>query len=88
MGVPPGSYTVIVEDPVAADGRRTSTSEDYLYVIDRYSPSKSDFKYVADQHRRDFELKLDTKDYIPTVAVNEETAGVSSTTGEAAPKVP
>lgn len=62
-GVPPGTYKVIIEDPAAADGLQTSTEEDYLYVIDRYGPAKSDMTYEADQHRSDFELKLDTKEY-------------------------
>ncbi len=62
-GVPPGTYIVHIEDPAAADGGQTSTEPDYLYVIDRYSPYKSDLKYVADQHRTDYELKLDTKEY-------------------------
>ncbi len=65
MGVPPGSYRVYVEDPGAADGRQTSDNPDYLYVINRYSPEKSDYKYVADRDQLDFELKLDTKDYVP-----------------------
>lgn len=62
-GVPPGGYTVHIQDPAAADGLQTSTEENYLYVIDRYSPQKSDLKYTADAHRSDLELKLDTKEY-------------------------
>lgn len=71
-GVPPGSYTVYVEDPSEADGRQTSTEPDYLYVIDRYSPFKSDYKYVADSDRIDFELKLDTKPYTGPEQPEEE----------------
>ncbi len=78
LGVPPGSYTVYVEDPGAADGRQTSTDPDYLYVIDRYSEGKSDFKYVADQHRLEFELKLDTKEFAPPEAPETEEAVASS----------
>ncbi|GIW98974.1 MAG: hypothetical protein KatS3mg111_2307 [Pirellulaceae bacterium] len=63
IGVPPGSYIVHIEDPAAADGGQTSTDPDYLYVVDRYSPLKSDLKYLADAHRTDFELKLDTREY-------------------------
>jgi hypothetical protein len=63
LGIPPGSYKIFIEDPAAADGLQTSTEPAYLYVIDRYSPLKSDLTYEADQHRTDFELKLDTKEY-------------------------
>lgn len=64
-GVPPGKYTVHISDPVAADGRQTSSDPDYLYVIDRYSSEKSDYIYTADQDRLDFEIKLDTKEWNP-----------------------
>jgi hypothetical protein len=63
FGVPPGTYIVHIEDPVAADGRKTSTEPDYLYVIDRYSPMKSDLKYEADRHRTNFELVLEKREY-------------------------
>ncbi len=62
-GLIPGTYKVSVQDPGAADGRQTSTQPDYLYVIDRYSPEKSEIKYEANQHNTNFELKLDKKDY-------------------------
>lgn len=62
-GVPPGEYTIHIEDPGEADGTRTSTDPDYLYVIDRYGPLKSDLKYVADQHRTNFQLELPEKEY-------------------------
>lgn len=63
IGVPPGTYTVLIEDPAAADGGKTSTEADYLYVVDRYSPQKSSLKYESDAHRADYELKLDTSEY-------------------------
>ncbi len=78
-GLIPGSYTVSVQDPGAADGRKTSTEPEYLYVIDRYSVLKSDIKYEADRHNKNFELKLDTKDYTgPPVRKAPE---VKNTTG-------
>jgi hypothetical protein len=71
-GVPPGSYTVYVEDPGEPDGRRTSLEPSYLYVIDRYSPEKSDYKYVADRHRTDFILRLDTREPVEESEVSGE----------------
>lgn len=62
-GLIPGSYNVSVQDPGAADGRKTSTEPGYLYVIDRYSVLKSDIKYEANKHESNFELKLDKKEY-------------------------
>lgn len=62
-GVPPGTYTVHIEDPAEADGGKTSTEPDYLYVVDRYSPVKSDLLYESDAHRTGWELKLDTSEY-------------------------
>ena len=61
-GVPPGEYKVHIVDPREADGRRTSTEPAYLYVIDRYSPQNSDYRYTADRHREEFEMQLDTRD--------------------------
>ncbi|MEM7476220.1 MAG: hypothetical protein AAF483_14595 [Planctomycetota bacterium] len=68
IGVPPGSYTVHIFDPAADDGGQTIKPgddhyENYSYVVDRYSPDKSDLKYTADSHQTSFELKLDTKEY-------------------------
>jgi hypothetical protein len=60
-GVPKGEYKVFVEDPVAADGRHTSKEAGYLYVTSQYGELTSDVKYVANKHRTDFELKLDTR---------------------------
>ncbi len=72
-GLVPGSYKVSVQDPGAADGRKTSTEPAYLYVIDRYSDQKSDITYEADRHNKNFELKLDTKEYTgPAVRKNTE----------------
>lgn len=83
MGVPPGAYRVYVEDPGAADGRQTSDDPDYLYVINRYSAEKSDYKYVADRDQLDFELKLDTKEYVPPAAdTAETTASLDVSPGE------
>ncbi len=67
-GCPPGTYTIHIEDPAAADGDTTPQKsddfyEDYMYVIERYSPYNSELKYEADAHRSDFELKLDTAEY-------------------------
>lgn len=78
-GVPPGNYLIHVVDPVAADGRKMSTAPEYLYVIDRYSPEKTDVKYTADSHQSNFELKLDKKEYTgPPV---RKAAEVKNTTG-------
>ena len=60
-GVPPGKFKVFVEDPRAADGRKSRIDDDYLYVISRYCELNSDVIYVSDRHRDNFELKLDTK---------------------------
>lgn len=66
-GVPPGNFTIHILDPQAADGGDTSKMVDdpeaYKYVVDRYSPYKSDLKYTSDSHQSNFELKLDTKEY-------------------------
>lgn len=66
-GVPPGNFNVHILDPQAADGGDTSKMvddpESYKYVVDRYSPYKSDLKYTSDSHQSDYELKLDTKEY-------------------------
>ncbi len=62
-GVPPGKYKIIIQDPAKADGGKTSTEPDYLYVTDRYSPQKSDLTYEADQHRTNWELDLPEKEY-------------------------
>lgn len=67
-GVPPGSYTIHIEDPAEADGGRTPKEsdayyEDYMYVIERYSPDNSDLNYEADAHQNDYALTLDTKEY-------------------------
>lgn len=68
-GVPPGTYTIHIMDPAAANGGDTSKQLEgdaavaYRYVVDRYSPQKSDLKYTADAHRSDFEIKLDTAEY-------------------------
>lgn len=78
-GVPPGNYIINVVDPVAADGRKMSTAPEYLYVIDRYSPEKSDVKYTADSHQSNFELKLDKKEY--TGPPIRKAAEVQNTTG-------
>ncbi len=88
MGVPPGGYSVYVEDPGAADGRQTSKEADYLYVIDRYSPDKSDLKYVADRDRIDFELKLDIKEYIAPVVEDPVVEDPESKKAVAAPENP
>lgn len=77
-GVPPGKYTVHISDPVAPDGRQTSSDPGYLYVIDRYSPEKSDYIYTADQDRLDFEIKLDTKDWTPPTSQSADTAASNS----------
>ena len=66
-GVPPGSYTVQIEDPAFADGGTTPKKTDayydqYQYACLRYSTNNSDLKYEADAHRTDYELKLDTKE--------------------------
>ena len=62
-GVPPGKYTIIIQDPAKADGGQTSTEPDYLYVTDRYSPAKSDLTYEADQHRTGWEMELPESEY-------------------------
>ncbi len=67
-GVPPGTYTIHIEDPAEADGGRTPKQsdafyEDYMYVIERYSADNSDLKYEADAHQSGYELQLDTKEY-------------------------
>ncbi|GAB5401927.1 MAG: hypothetical protein Aurels2KO_01580 [Aureliella sp.] len=67
-GLPPGGYTVHIEDPAAADGGTTPKKsdehyDDYMYACERYSPQNSDLKYEADEHRAGFELKVDTKEY-------------------------
>ncbi|MFN3192097.1 MAG: carboxypeptidase-like regulatory domain-containing protein [Aureliella sp.] len=66
-GVPPGNYNIHILDPAEADGGDTSKQapdpEKYKYVVDRYSPLKSDLKYVSDANRSGYELKLDTKEY-------------------------
>ncbi|QDV26114.1 carboxypeptidase-like regulatory domain-containing protein [Aureliella helgolandensis] len=66
-GIPPGKYTIHIEDPGAADGRVTPKKDDsyydaYMYVVERYSPANSDLNYDAKQHASGYELKLDTKD--------------------------
>ncbi len=58
MGVKPGSYKVIIEDPGAADGRKTSTEPGYVYVVERYSTAKSDINYNADHHESNYQLSL------------------------------
>lgn len=78
-GVKPGKYTVQVADPVAADGRKMSSEPDYLYVIDRYSPEKSDYVYEADSHQGSLEIKLDKKDY--TGPAIRKAAPIKNTTG-------
>ena len=78
-GLIPGKYSVSVQDPGAADGRKTSTAPEYLYVIDRYSSAKSDLKYEANKHEPNLELKLDKKDYTgPPV---QKAAPIKNTTG-------
>lgn len=62
-GVPPGTYTIHIEDPAKADGGQTSTEEGYVFVTNRYSPAKSDLKYTADQHRSDYEMDLPKTEY-------------------------
>lgn len=67
-GVPPGEYTFHIQDPAEADGGTTPKKtdpfyDDYMYVVERYSPGNSDLKYTADAHRSGFELKLDEKEY-------------------------
>ena len=57
-GVPPGSYKIFIEDPAAADGRKTSTQPDYLYVVGNYGPQKSDLTYEANSHQKNYEIKL------------------------------
>lgn len=57
-GVPPGTYKIFIEDPAAADGRKTSTEPDYLYVVNNYGPRKSDLTYEATSHQQNYEIKL------------------------------
>ena len=58
IGIKPGDYKVVIEDPGAADGRKTSTEPGYLYVVDRYSAAKSDLMYKADHHESNYEISL------------------------------
>jgi hypothetical protein len=58
-GVPPGKYKVVIEDPTAADGRKTSTEPDYVYVVKEYSPAKSTLTYESNSHQGNYQLKLD-----------------------------
>jgi hypothetical protein len=58
MGVKPGNYKVVIEDPGAADGRKTSTEPDYVYVVGRYSGDKTDLTYTADRHQSDYQISL------------------------------
>lgn len=57
-GIKPGEYKVVIEDPGAADGRKTSTEPSYLYVVDRYSAKKTDLEYKADHHESNYKLDL------------------------------
>ncbi len=58
IGVKPGNYKIVIEDPGAADGRKTSTEPDYLYVVGRYSVDKTDLDYKADRHQNDYQVSL------------------------------
>jgi hypothetical protein len=57
-GVKPGSYIINIEDPAAANGGKTSSEPDYVYVVGRYGPGKSDLKYEADSHRTGYQISL------------------------------
>jgi hypothetical protein len=57
-GVPPGSYKIIIEDPVAVDGRKTSTEKDYVYVVTRYSSTESELMYQSERHESNYEINL------------------------------
>lgn len=68
LGVPPGTYTVVIADPSHDDGGTTPKKsdafyDDYMYAVERYSADNSDLKYESDAHRSDYELALDTKEY-------------------------
>lgn len=81
IGVEPGTYKICVVDPLFEAGGQTPAEsdewyEDYMYVIDRYSPAKSDIKYSADQHITDFQLKLDTSEYAGD-ATNDAPASIN-----------
>ena len=58
MGVKPGDYKIVIEDPSAADGRKTSTEPDYVYVVGRYSLDQTDLDYKADRHQSDYQVSL------------------------------
>ena len=57
-GVPPGKYKIEIVDPGAADGRKTSTEPDYVYVVGRYNSAKTDLTYEANSHQSNYEIKL------------------------------
>lgn len=71
-GVPPGRYFIHIEDPAEADGGQTSTEPNYLFVVDRFSPVKSDLMYDSDQHRTGWEMDLPKTEYTGP-EVKEET---------------
>ena len=58
-GVKKGAYSIYIDDPERVGGGKTSTEEDYVHVITRYSAANSDLKIDVDRHMDDFQLKLD-----------------------------
>lgn len=86
-GVPPGSYTIQVLDPAAANGGTTPKKtdpfyEDYMYVVERYSPDNSDLKYEADAHRNDFVLDLAEKEYTKPKVKLQQGQNTTDNTGK------
>ena len=59
VGVKKGSYSIHIDDPERVGGGKTSTEEDYVHVISRYSAQNSDLKIDVDRHIDDYQLKLD-----------------------------
>ncbi len=82
-GVPPGSYTVHIEDPAYANGGKTHKPsepfyENYEYACLRYSSVNSDLRYEADAHRTEYQVKLDTtepNEPLVPLDVEEDTTG-------------
>ena len=58
-GVFPGPHTIIAEDPLAADGAKTSEEPDYLAVIAKYGPEVSTYRMTIEKDLSNLELKLD-----------------------------
>ncbi len=58
-GVFPGPHTVVVSDPMALQGGKSSDEPAFLAVIEKYAPGVSTYKLTIDEDNDQLELKLD-----------------------------